>query len=310
MQRVQRRDLMSFSLSVAALATAATVPARSPRDPSAPPPPLPSVAIQPAKAAPDMQVALDPLQALGVKPFETLILAQARAHPTPADSVKAVMAKRGMPTAPDPAVATQDMPYGSDPLQFVRVDRPASAAPNAALPVIVYWHGGGWVLADVNVYDAAPRMLAKELNATVLSVEYQKAPEAKFPSQHEDAIAAYRFVLAYAAGIGGDTFHMAFAGESAGGDLTVATAIHACGDRLPPTIIVNAQIDPLRSDGETLAQAMRAAGVRVEQRTFPAVTHEMFGIGKVVRGAMDANIYAVGKLKAAFASGSTRPRRR
>lgn len=166
------------------------------------------------------------------------------------------------------------------------------------------------MLADVNVYDAAPRMLAKELNATVLSVEYQKAPQAEFPSQHEDAIAAYRFVLANAARMGGDTSHMSFAGESAGGDLTVATAIHACDNRLPPTIIVNAQIDPLRSDGETLAQAMRVADVRVEQRTFPAVTHEMFGIGKVVRGAMDANIYAVGKLKAAFASGSTRPRRR
>ena len=70
---------------------------------------------------------------------------------------------------------------------------------------------------------------------------------------------------------------------------------------LPPTTIVNAQIDPLRSDGETLAQAMRAAGVRVEQRTFPGVTHEFFGLGKVVRGAYEAENYAIGRVQSAFA---------
>jgi acetyl esterase/lipase len=69
---------------------------------------------------------------------------------------------------------------------------------------------------------------------------------------------------------------------------------------LPPTTIVNAQIDPLRSDGETLAEAMRRAGDRVEQRTFPGVTHEMFGMGQVVRGAYDANQYAITRLQAAF----------
>jgi acetyl esterase/lipase len=71
---------------------------------------------------------------------------------------------------------------------------------------------------------------------------------------------------------------------------------------LPPTTIVNAQIDPLRSDGETLATAMKAAGDSVEQRTFPGVTHEMFGIGAVVRGAYDANMYAIGRIKAALAT--------
>ncbi len=69
---------------------------------------------------------------------------------------------------------------------------------------------------------------------------------------------------------------------------------------LPPTTIVNAQIDPLRSDGETLATAMRGAGVTVEQRTFAGVTHEFFGMGKVVRGAMDAETYSFGRLKTAF----------
>jgi acetyl esterase/lipase len=70
---------------------------------------------------------------------------------------------------------------------------------------------------------------------------------------------------------------------------------------LPATTVVNAQIDPLRSDGETLAQAMKAAGDKVEQRTFAGVTHEMFGMGMVVSGAHDANMYAIGRLKTAFA---------
>lgn len=69
-------------------------------------------------------------------------------------------------------------------------------------------------------------------------------------------------------------------------------------DRVP---IVDAQIDPFRSDGETLAEAMRRAGDRVEQRALSGVTHEFFGMGTIGRGAYDANMYAVQRLKAAFA---------
>jgi acetyl esterase/lipase len=69
---------------------------------------------------------------------------------------------------------------------------------------------------------------------------------------------------------------------------------------LPAVTIVNAQIDPLRSDGETLAAPLDAAGVAVEQRTFPGVTREFFGMGKVVRGARDAEDYAVGRIETAF----------
>ena len=250
------------------------------------------------------------------------------------------------------------------PMQFARIYKPASAT-GAPMPVIVYYHGGGWVLADVNTYDAAPRLLSKQLNAIVVSVEYRHAPEFKFPAQHDDAFAAYRWVLQNAASWGGDTAKLALAGESAGGNLAVATAIYARDNNLskplhilsvypianssmdlasredsanakplntamlkwfghyyttsmadmqdprlnlvganlrglPPTTIVNAQIDPLRSDGETLAAAMKSAGDKVEQRTFPGVTHEMFGMGAVVRGAYDANMYAIGRLKVAF----------
>jgi len=331
---------------------------------AAPPPPPPATATQPPKAAADMQMVLDQLPLLGAKPIETLTPVKARIQPSAADAAKAVMRKKGMSTAPDPAVTTQDLPYGSDPMQYARIYKPANAG-GAPMPVIVYYHGGGWVIADVNTYDAAPRLLSKQLNAIVVSVEYRHAPEFKFPAQHDDAFAAYDWVLQNAQSWGGDTSKLALAGESAGGNLAVATAIHARDSNLtrpvhvlsvypianssvtlpsrtdaanakplnaamlkwfgyyytstmadmqdprlnlvganlrdlPPTTIVNAQIDPLRSDGETLAAAMKAAGDKVEQRTFPGVTHEFFGMGTVVRGAYDANAYAITRLKAAF----------
>ena len=347
------------------LASAAPAVAQSPQSVNAPPPPPPAAnSTQPAKPAPDMQAVLDAMTALGAQPIETLTPLKARLQPTATDGAHAVMRRQGMSTSPDPAVTTRDLAYGSDPMQFARVYRPA-AAQDAKLPVVVYYHGGGWVIADVNVYDATPRLMAKQLNAIVVSVEYRHAPEAKFPAQHEDAANAYRWILSKAASWGGDPSRVVLAGESAGGNLAVATAIYARDNRLtmplhilsvypiansdmnlpskqdsanakplnsamlkwfghyysksmadmqdprinlvranlrglPPTTIVNAQIDPLRSDGETLAAAMRAAGDQVEQRTFPGVTHEFFGLGKVVRGAYDAETYAIGRVSAAF----------
>ena len=361
---MNHRLKIGIAMLVGASAPVLAQSAMSPN--AAPPPPPPPVATQPAKPAADMQAVLDALTALGAKPIERLTPVKARIQPSAADGAMAVMRKRGLSTAPDPAVTTQDLPYASDPMQFARGYKPAAAGGGAALPVIVYYHGGGWVIADVNTYDATPRMLAKQLNAIVVSVEYRHAPEAKFPAQHEDAAAAYRWTLANAASWGGDPARIALAGESAGGNLAVATAIYARDNRLtaplhvlavypiansdmklpsrmdsanakplntamlkwfgsyyakgpadqqdprinlvaadlrrlPPTTIVNAQIDPLRSDGETLAQAMRAAGDRVEQKTFPGVTHEFFGMGKVVRGAYDAEAYATARLKSALA---------
>jgi acetyl esterase/lipase len=349
-----------FLLTVANTALAQS----SPSIDAAPPASPASTAAMPAPPAADMQAVLDALAALKPKPIETLTPVKARIQPSAADATKAVMRMKGMSTAPDPAVTTSDQAYGADPMEFARIYKPV-AANGAPMPVIVYYHGGGWVIADVNTYDAAPRLMAKQLNAIVVSVEYRHAPEAKFPAQHEDAAMAYRWVLQNAASWGGDTRKIALTGESAGGNLAVATAIYArdkglaapvavlavypianssktlpsrtdsanakplnaamldwfgyyysttmadqmdprlnlvAADlrRLPPTTIINAQIDPLRSDGETLASAMRSAGDRVEQRTFPGVTHEFFGMGAVVRGAYDAEMFAIGRLKKAF----------
>jgi acetyl esterase/lipase len=91
--------------------------------------------------------------------------------------------------------------------------------------VILYTHGGGWVIADRKVYDGGARGLAKAANAVVVSIDYRRAPENKFPAAHDDAVAAYKWVVANAASIKGDTSRIALAGESAGGNLALATAI-------------------------------------------------------------------------------------
>lgn len=214
------------ALAMMACASSAAL-AQSSMSPNASPPPKPmAMATMPAAAAADMQAVLDAHMALHPKPIETLTPVQARIQPSAADAAKAVMRAKGMSTAPDPAVMTQDIAYGADPMQYARIYKPA-AATGAPMPVIVYYHGGGWVIADVNTYDAAPRLLSKQLNAIVVSVEYRHAPEAKFPAQHDDAAAAYRWTLQNAAAWGGDPAKIAVAGESAGGNLAVATAIYA-----------------------------------------------------------------------------------
>ena len=76
---------------------------------------------------------------------------------------------------------------------------------------------------------------------------------------------------------------------------------------LPPTTIVSAQIDPLRSEGEALAQKLQGLGVPVEQRTYPGVTHEFFGMGAVVVQAREAEEFAAMRLKASFAAAAPPP---
>ena len=317
-------------------------------------------------AQPDaqMQRVLDQLKSLGGRPIEQLSAPEARRQPTPTDAAKKVMVQQGKSMAPDPAVGSVDRtitgPGGPLP---VRIYTPRPGA--GPWPVVVYYHGGGWVIADRNVYDGGARALSKLANAVVVSVDYRQGPEHKFPAAHDDAFATYQWALANAASIKGDPAKIALAGESAGGALAVATAVMARDRRiqmplavisvypiagtdtatpsyvenanakplnrammswffdkylngpqdranprvnllaadlhgLPPTTIINAQIDPLRSDGEMLAQKLRAAGVDVQQRTYRGVTHEFFGMGAIVDKALDAEKMAADALKQAF----------
>jgi len=215
----------------------------------------------PKPAAADMQAVLDALKGLGGKPIETLTPREARAQPAPADAVAKVMAAQGMPTTPDNAVATKDLAYGPDPSQVARIYRPAGLAAESKAPVVVYYHGGGWVIADLQTYDATPRFMAEALNAVVVSVEYRHAPEHRFPAQHEDANAAYDWAVKNAASWGGDPSKLVVAGESAGGNLAVNAAIHARDAKIatPKAVIA---VYPIASSDPNLPSKTEAANAK------------------------------------------------
>lgn len=233
-------------------------------------------------------------------------------------------------------------------------------------PMILFLHGGGFVLGDVDNYDATPRFLAARTGAVVVSAHYRQAPEHRFPAAHEDAYAAWNWLLEHAESLGGDPKRAAIVGEGSGGNLAVNVALRARSEEkplplhlglvtpmtamlfdlpshlentesfpystatlewaarkmfrkkddahdarmniagridlagLPPATIILAQVDPLRSEGEALADAMRRSGVWVDATTYEGVTHGFFGLYRIVNKAMFAQGQLSRNLTAAF----------
>ena len=182
-----------------------------------------------AKAEPNMQKVFDALGSLGGKPTESLAPAEARKQPTPADAVKKVLQQAGKSTEPEAVGDVKHMKikgkYGEIPLHVYTPK--AKGNGKGPLPVMVYFHGGGWVIADTKTYDASPRALANGAEAIIVAVDYHKAPEFKFPAAPDDAFTAYRWVLQHAAEINGDAKRVAVGGESAGGNLATVVALMA-----------------------------------------------------------------------------------
>ncbi|MBC7370321.1 MAG: alpha/beta hydrolase [Bdellovibrionaceae bacterium] len=178
-----------------------------------------------AKPDSDMKKVLDELALKGGKPIETLSATEARKQPTPADAVKSLMSK-GQEKKTDKGFAkVEDRNISGAAGEIsARFYTPDGKLP---MPVVVYYHGGGWVIADKNVYDGSARAIALQSKAIVVSVDYREAPESKFPAAHDDAFAAYQWVLKNAASFGGDPKKIAVAGESAGGNLAINVAISA-----------------------------------------------------------------------------------
>ena len=100
-------------------------------------------------------------------------------------------------------------------------------------PLIVYFHGGGWVLGDLDTHDSVCRFLAANAAAAVLSIDYRLAPEHPFPAAVEDAFAAFRWATAESARLGADPSRIAVAGDSAGGNLAAAVSLLARDDDGP-----------------------------------------------------------------------------
>ena len=124
------------------------------------------------------------------------------------------------------AVYLQLMPGPAGPVP-VRVYKPAGAAKSGILPALVYYHGGGWVIGDVDTHDVVCRQLANGSRCMVFSVEYRLAPEARFPAAVDDCIAVTRHIAERAGELGVDPKRIAVGGDSAGGNLAAVVCLDA-----------------------------------------------------------------------------------
>ncbi len=329
--------------------------------------------LEPAGPAPEwgptitdpMLVVMEKLDSLSSgPPLQELTADQARKAPTPADAAMAVVEDNNIQIPPAQVDTTGHKVSVEGGNIHVRVYTPKNAS--GMLPGIVYYHGGGWVIAGIDTYDASARALAEKTGAVVVSVAYRQAPEHKFPTAHNDSFAAYKWVVDNAKSLNINPDKIAVAGESAGGNLAAAVSmmardnkvkmpVHqllvypiASGDlnsesyqeyanakplskplmgwffekylrspqdaknplislvtapnlkNLPPATIINAQIDPLQTEGQLYADMLEAAGIPVTTKVYDGVTHEFFGMAAVLPQAREAQALAAAELKKAF----------
>ena len=136
-----------------------------------------SVAQTPSASVPSapMQAVLTTLASLGGKPIETLTPAQARLQPSATDALLKTVVERGMAPKSMPVGDVADSMFHANGVDVpIRIYTPPGTGP---FPVLVYFHGGGFVIADINTYDAGPRALADKAGTIVVSVGYSSSPE-------------------------------------------------------------------------------------------------------------------------------------
>ena len=178
----------------------------------------------------EMQTVIEKLESFGTPPLPTLTPREARTKPSPADAAMGVIKDNNI-LMPPPQCDTsgKDIPVTGGTIHL-RIYTPK--AQMDSFPVIVYYHGGGWVIADLNTYDASAKALCEQVGAVVVSVAYRQAPEFKFPTAHNDSYAAYLWVLNNAVSIKGNSKKIALVGESAGGNLAASVSMMARDNRV------------------------------------------------------------------------------
>lgn len=172
-----------------------------------------------------MQAVLDQLAAFNNLPLPDVSPQIARELPSPADAVVGVLASQGKGYIPESiGSVTHNVIPGPEEDLLIRIYTPVGKGP---FPVVVYSYGGGWVIANLNTYDASVRALTNAAQAVVVSVAYRQAPEHPFPAPVEDGYAATQWVMAHAADINGDPKRVALVGESAGGNMAAVITLMA-----------------------------------------------------------------------------------
>jgi acetyl esterase len=195
---------------------------------------------------PETRALLDLMIERQVPPVHTLAPDEAR---------RLYLERRGFtqPEAPAVAAVTE---LGGGPVAM-RHYRPAGSAPGTVLPVLVYFHGGGWVIGDLDTHDVLCRELSNGSGCAVVSVQYRLAPEHAFPAAPDDCIAATRWVRAHAAALGIDPGRIAVGGDSAGGNLAavVALAERDAGTPLAFQLLIYPAVDQRRGQASHTTNA-------------------------------------------------------
>jgi acetyl esterase len=181
---------------------------------------------------PHARALLDLITERGVPPTHTLSPADARS----AYRDRRFFTQPDAPVVADVRALQAPGPDGAVPLRFYR---PEGLPPEA--PVLVYFHGGGWTIGDLDTHDVLCRELATGAGCALIAVDYRLGPEHRFPAAVNDALAATRWVQSQAAALGVDPARLALGGDSAGGNLAAVVALalrDEGGDAAPPRLQV------------------------------------------------------------------------
>jgi acetyl esterase len=293
---------------------------------------------------PQAQAVADFYAAMRTTPFEELSPDDARA-----------VYNAGQIPSEEVVFEIRDIDAGGIPC---RLYRPSS---DSNLGLLVFFHGGGWVIGDLNSHDGVCRSLANRSGHAVLAVDYRLAPEHKFPSAFDDCAAALRWAHDHAASLGVDKARIAVGGDSAGGNLAAAVAlaevvplkfqlliypavdlamnspsidenatapiltksvmawfvnhyIRSSADhkniqaspimaedsllkRMPPALVITAQFDPLRDEGEAYGKRLIENGVNSTITRYNGAFHGFFNMITLLDDAQSAHAQASTLLK-------------
>lgn len=282
-----------------------------------------------------------------------------------ADAARALMA--AMPSMARvveiDAIADRTIPADGHDIP-IRVYTPPGEGP---FPILVWFHGGGWVLGSIEQSDPVARALCKGAGCVTVSVEYRLAPEHPFPAGLDDCMAALRWTVEHAAELGGDGSRVAVGGDSAGGNLAAAACLVARDEGgpdlcfqllvypvtdfdtttrsmvdnaegfmlttdamqwfydhytrpsqrgeplaaplrapdlagLPPALVITAEFDPLRDEGEAYGRRLAEAGVPTTISRYDGMIHGFLGMTRYLDGARAADAEAAATLQQAFAT--------
>jgi len=307
---------------------------------------------------PQVQALLDQMAALNGPPIHTLTPELVR--------VEIKMQLANAPGEPEPVAQVVNRtipgPAGEIP---VRIYIPAGSGP---FPALVFFHGGGWVICDLDTHDSLCRSLCNGAGCVVVSVDYRLAPEHKFPAAPEDCYTATQWVAGHAAEINANPGKLAIGGDSAGGNLTAVVAqmardqigprlalqlliypatdftfdgpsIHENGQGyflttddmhwftgyylnsdadkknplaspmqsanlrdLPPALVITAEYDPLRDEGEAYGKRLKEAGVPITLSRYNGVIHGFLSLEPLTEKGKQAREECAQALRAAFAT--------